>query len=91
MKATRISGHIVLVGVSTRIAGQVPTVVLMGRQQTLHGITVGSRAHQFEMIRALNMMEVRPVIDVTYPFASIVEAFQFQERGRHFGKICIEC
>jgi NADPH:quinone reductase-like Zn-dependent oxidoreductase len=90
MKATRMGGHIVLVGVLTGIAGQVPTVALMGRQQTLHGITVGSRAHQLEMIRALNTMGLRPVIDVTYPFAKIVEAFQFQGSGRHFGKICIQ-
>jgi NADPH:quinone reductase-like Zn-dependent oxidoreductase len=90
MKATRIGGHIVLVGVLTGIAGQVPTVALMGRQQTLHGITVGSRAHQLEMIQALNTMDLRPLIDVTYPLAKIVEAFQFQESGRHFGKICIE-
>jgi NADPH:quinone reductase-like Zn-dependent oxidoreductase len=90
MKATRIGGHIVLVGVLTGIAGQIPTVALMGRQQTLHGITVGSRAHQLEMIRALNTMGLRPMIDVTYPFAKIVEAFQFQESGRHFGKICIK-
>jgi NADPH:quinone reductase-like Zn-dependent oxidoreductase len=90
MRATRIGGHIVLVGVLTGIAGQVPTVALMGRQQTLHGITVGSRAHQLEMIRALNTMDLRPVIDVTYPFAKIVEAFQFQESRRHFGKVCIQ-
>jgi hypothetical protein len=31
------------------------------------------------MIRALKTMDLRPVIDVTYPFAKIVEAFQFQE------------
>jgi len=90
MEATRIGGHIVLVGVLTGIAGQVPTVALMGRQQTLHGITVGSRTQQLEMIQALNTMDLRPVIDVTYPFAKIVEAFQFQESGRHFGKICIK-
>jgi NADPH:quinone reductase-like Zn-dependent oxidoreductase len=42
------------------------------------------------MIQALNMMDLRPLIDVTYPLAKIVEAFQFQESGRHFGKICIE-
>lgn len=91
MKATRMGGHIVLIGVLTGLAGQVPTLSLMGRQQTLHGITVGSRAHQLEMIRALNAMDLRPVIDVTFPFAKIVEAFQFQESGRHFGKVCIEC
>jgi NADPH:quinone reductase-like Zn-dependent oxidoreductase len=90
IKATRIAGHIVLVGVLTGLAGQVPTVALMGRPQTLHGITVGRRTHQLAMIRALNTMDIRPVIDALYPFAKIVEAFQFQERGKHFGKICIQ-
>ena len=89
MKATRIGGHIVLVGVLTGLSGQVPTVALMGRQQTLHGITVGSRTHQIEMIRALDAMDLRPVIDVSYPFTQIVESFQFLESGRHFGKVCI--
>lgn len=35
-------------------------------------------------------MDLRPVIDATYPFAKIVDAFQFQESHRHFGKVCIE-
>jgi NADPH:quinone reductase-like Zn-dependent oxidoreductase len=90
MKATRIGGHIVMVGVLTGISGQVPTAALMGRQQTLHGITVGSRAHQIEMIHALDKMNLRPVIDTVYPFEKIAEAFQFQEGRKHFGKICLE-
>jgi NADPH:quinone reductase-like Zn-dependent oxidoreductase len=90
IKATRIGGRIVLVGVLTGLSGQVPTVALMGRQQTLHGITVGSRAHQIEMIRALDTMDLRPAIDVVYPFNKVIEAFQFQESSRHFGKICLQ-
>src|ERR1035438_1125200 len=37
MRATRIGGDIVLVGVLTGIQGQIPTAALMGKQQTLHG------------------------------------------------------
>jgi len=48
IQATRIGGRIALVGVLTGLSGVVPTVALMGRQQTLHGITVGSRSHQME-------------------------------------------
>ena len=90
IKATRIGGHIVLVGVLTGLSGEVPTVALMGRQQTLHGTTVGSRAHQTEMIRALDSMDLRPPIDAVYSFDKLVEAFQFQENDRHFGKICLQ-
>jgi len=31
------------------------------------------------------------MIDVSYPFESVEEAFRFQESGKHFGKICLEC
>ena len=89
IKATRIGGHIVLVGVLTGIQGQVPTAALMGRQQTLHGITVGSRAHQLAMISALDTMAMRPVIEACYPLSEIREAFQLLEGRRHFGKICL--
>jgi NADPH:quinone reductase-like Zn-dependent oxidoreductase len=90
IKATRIGGHIVLVGVLTGVSGQVPTALVMGRQQILHGITVGSRSHQIQMIRALDASDLRPVIDATYPFPRFREAFQFQESGQHFGKICVK-
>jgi len=90
INATRIGGGIVLVGVLTGLSGQVPTVALMGRQQTLHGITLGNRRRQIDMIRALDAMNLRPVIDATVSPHKSCEAFQFQERGRHLGKICIE-
>ena len=90
IKATRIGGHIILIGVLTGLSGQVPTVAMMGRQQTLHGITVGSKSQQIEMIRALDAMDLRPVIDATYPFNKITDAFKFQESGQHFGKICVQ-
>ena len=87
MKATRIGGDIVLVGVLTGIQGQVPTAALMGKQQTLHGITVGSRENQMEMIRALDEMNIRPITDACFPLTEIREAFQLQESRQHFGKI----
>jgi NADPH:quinone reductase-like Zn-dependent oxidoreductase len=90
IQATRIGGRIVLVGVLTGISGVVPTAALMGRQLTLHGITVGSKSHQMDMVRALDDMDLRPVIDATRSVSEIAEAFQFQESGRHFGKICLK-
>lgn len=89
MKATRFGGHIVLVGVLTGIQGQIPTAALMGRQQTLHGITVGSIDHQIEMIDALDTMDLRPVTDFCFPLTEIRNAFRLQESRHHFGKICL--
>jgi NADPH:quinone reductase-like Zn-dependent oxidoreductase len=88
--ACRIGGHIALIGVLTGIGGQVPTAALMGRQQRLQGITVGSRRHQQDMVRALDAAALRPVIDSTYELADLVSAFRYEEAGSHFGKIGVE-
>jgi NADPH:quinone reductase-like Zn-dependent oxidoreductase len=32
---------------------------------------------------------MRPVIDKVFPLEAIVEAFQYQETNKHFGKICL--
>jgi NADPH:quinone reductase-like Zn-dependent oxidoreductase len=89
MKATRIGGHIVLVGVLTGVQGQIPTAALMGKQQTLHGITAGSTDNQLEMIDALDTMNLRQVTDSCFPLTEIRNAFRLQESKQHFGKICL--
>jgi NADPH:quinone reductase-like Zn-dependent oxidoreductase len=90
IEATRIGGSIVLVGLVTGVSGTVPIVELMKRQQRIHGIIVGSRKHQEEMVQALNTLELRPFVDRTFRFGDIREAFEFLGSGQHFGKLAIE-
>jgi len=44
---------------------------------------------QLDMIRAIEACDIRPVIDCTFPLDGLRDAFQYQESGHHFGKICI--
>jgi NADPH:quinone reductase-like Zn-dependent oxidoreductase len=71
----------VLVGVLTGIQGQIPTAALMGRQQTLHGITVGSIDNQKEMIDALGTLNLRPVIDSSFPLTESAPRFGIRRAG----------
>jgi NADPH:quinone reductase-like Zn-dependent oxidoreductase len=87
--AVRLGGLIALIGVHTGWGGHVPTVRLMARQARLQGIIVGSRAHQLDMIRAIDMIGLRPVIDRSLPLAQLANAFRHQARGDHVGKIAI--
>ena len=89
IRACRTGGHIALIGVLTGFAGPVPTVELMRKQQSLRGLIVGSREHQQDMVRALNGMAWRPVIDRSYPLEEIAQAFAHQASGQHFGKLCL--
>ena len=89
IRACAVGGHIALIGVLTGFAGDVPTVELMRKQQTLKGLIVGSREQQQDMVRALDLVSWRPVIDSRYPLEQIADAFAHQQAAKHFGKICL--
>nr|WP_314877163.1 NAD(P)-dependent alcohol dehydrogenase [uncultured Pseudomonas sp.] len=89
MIAARIGGHISLIGILTGVAGELPLVQALVRQIRLQGVLVGSRAQQQAMVRAIDANGLRPVVDKHFELEQIVEAFQYQESNRHFGKICL--
>ena len=90
MFASRLGGHIALIGVLTGISGEVPTYLLFSSQLRVTGIMVGSRKDQLDMNRAIAANGIKPVIDSSYPLEGIADAFRHQEAQRHFGKICLE-
>lgn len=90
MIATRVGGHISLIGILTGLGGQLNIVTALVKQLRLQGVLVGSRTHQQEMIRAIDASCMRPVIDKVFALEDIVAAFKYQESNQHFGKICLE-
>ncbi|EAS50714.1 zinc-binding alcohol dehydrogenase [Aurantimonas manganoxydans SI85-9A1] len=88
--ACRIGGHIALIGVLTGRAGEVPTAALMAKHQRLQGLIVGSRRHQMDLVRAIDAIGMKPVIDRSFALEDIADAFRHEESGAHFGKICLE-
>ena len=62
---------------------------MMIKQIRLQGLIVGSRRQQDELVRALEVLALKPVIDRSYPLEQLGDAFRYQESGQHFGKICL--
>lgn len=85
--ACRMGGHISLIGVLTGVAGKVPTAAFFYSNLTMAGITVGSRAAQQDMIRAIETTGIEPVMDRAFALDELAEAFRHQASGQHFGKI----
>jgi len=90
IKAVAIGGHISLIGVLAGIVGEVPTAALFSKNANIKGITVGSRAQQEDMVTAIEVNGIEPVIDSSYPLEALAEAFRHQASQKHFGKICVE-
>lgn len=88
--ATRVSGHIAVIGVLSGINSELPLASALARQVRLQALIVGSRLHQQNFIRAIETNGLRPVIDRSFPLEALVEAFQYQASGQHFGKIVLD-
>jgi NADPH:quinone reductase-like Zn-dependent oxidoreductase len=90
MIASRVGGHIAMIGVLTGAEGRLPLGLALSRQLRLQALLVGSRRQQQDMIRALESSGLKPVIDRHFPLEQLADAFRYQESGRHFGKIAVD-
>jgi NADPH:quinone reductase-like Zn-dependent oxidoreductase len=90
MIASRNGGHVAVIGVLAGYAGPVSTVTLFGKQLKVIGLTVGSRRHQIDMIRAIDVAGYKPVLDKHFPLEDLAGAFRHQASNKHFGKIVVD-
>lgn len=90
MMATRVGGHVALIGVLAGFAGPVQTALLMAKNLRVQGLTVGSRNQQLDMIAGIEANGIKPVISDHFPLANLADAFRHQEANKHFGKIVVD-
>ena len=90
MKATRLGGHISLIGVLAGQQGEVSPLPAVMKNLRIQGIYVGHRQMFQEMNRAIELHALRPVVDRVFPFAEAKEALRYLQSGAHFGKVVIE-
>jgi NADPH:quinone reductase-like Zn-dependent oxidoreductase len=88
--ACRTGGHIAVIGELTGFAGEVSIPALFSNQIRISGISIGSRADQEDMIRAITANRLKPLIDRRFPLQEIVAAYKHYESQEHFGKVCLE-
>jgi NADPH:quinone reductase-like Zn-dependent oxidoreductase len=90
MAACKLGGHIALIGVLSGFAGEVLMSSLFAAQIRVSGISIGSRADQEDMIRAISVNRLKPVIDRSFGLDAITAAFEYYQAQNHFGKISLE-
>ncbi len=82
-------GKISLIGVLAGPDGQANPHDLMFKSASLHGIGVGSRSSLEQLIRAIEVNRIKPVIDKVFPFVDAPDAFRYQATQAYVGKIVI--
>jgi NADPH:quinone reductase-like Zn-dependent oxidoreductase len=88
LRATRLDGHVSLVGTRGG-AASVDVAAVFGSGVTVQPIAVGNRAQLEAMTHAVARHRLRPVIDRVFTFGQTPEAFAHYLAGANFGKVAI--
>lgn len=88
LNAVRFGGHVAMIGALTGPAGFNPTTVFM-KSVRLQGIFVGPRTIFEDLVRAIDVADMHPVVDRVFAFEEAREAMHYMQGGAHFGKVVI--
>jgi NADPH:quinone reductase-like Zn-dependent oxidoreductase len=89
MKAVAYGGHIALIGVLAGLHGDTNPHPIMRKGASIHGIFVGNRAMFERMNAAIEVNNLRPVIDQVFGFDEAADAYRYQQSPSLFGKVVI--
>jgi NADPH:quinone reductase-like Zn-dependent oxidoreductase len=89
LQAVRFSGTISIMGVLTGYSDPVDTVQILRKNIKLQGVYVASVAVMRDMMAAVALNRLTPIVDKVFPFEQAREAIKFQESGQHFGKVVV--
>jgi len=91
IEAAAMNGHIYSIGIlGDGRKGEITFPKLFFKHLRMTGLAVGNVEMQNKMVDAININGLQPVIDKSFGFEELAEAFQYQATGKHFGKIVLE-
>jgi NADPH:quinone reductase-like Zn-dependent oxidoreductase len=91
IRAVRPSGAISLIGVLAGGAGELNLGLVVTQNIRLQGVTVGCRAIFEDMVRAMELHELRPALEEQrFAFEDLGAAIAALPKGKHFGKVVCE-
>ncbi|HTQ35512.1 MAG TPA: NAD(P)-dependent alcohol dehydrogenase [Steroidobacteraceae bacterium] len=85
--AVRPQGTVAVIGAVSGVGGGIGPRTLIPGATRVQGIFVGSRRMHEELARFVEQRGIRPVVDRSFAFAELPEAYRYFQTGRHFGKV----
>ncbi|MBD0288624.1 MAG: zinc-binding dehydrogenase [Flavisolibacter sp.] len=89
IEAMKLYGKISVVGLLGGEYTNISALAIMLKSLSLVGIQVGSRASFQEMSRFIEVNNIKPVIDNSFPVSKLSKALALFDKGKHPGKIVI--
>ncbi len=90
LKCVRAGGVIAQIGaIQGIVEGAVDTAQIMYSAVSIKGVEVGSKSMHRDMLKAMQIQGMRPVIHKVFDFTQLSEAIDYQGSAAHFGKIAV--
>lgn len=89
LQAVAPGGRISVIGLLESDSVTLPIMPMLGSRVSIVAIAVGPRRVLEDLIRAVDVRGLKPVIDASYSFSEVKEAFAHLKRGA-FGKIVVK-
>jgi NADPH:quinone reductase-like Zn-dependent oxidoreductase len=90
ISACKVGGHVALVGVLTGFTTELLIPDIFANEITMTGISIGSRADQQDLVRAIDATGIAPVVDRSFNLDDVSQAFRHYDSRGNFGKVCLE-
>lgn len=84
------AGRVVLCGITTGASAETNLQAVYWNQLTIMGSTLGSAGDLRQMLKAVKVARLAPVIDQVFPLERAQEATRKMEEGRQLGKIVLK-
>ncbi len=90
IRACALGGNIAVIGVLSGFVKDLNVAAIFGGNLHINGVTVGSRETVEQMVGAIEVAKLKPVIDRRYSLEQLPEALALMQSGGHFGKVVID-
>lgn len=90
LKAIRMNGHIALIGVLSGATEPIDVRPILMKNVRVQGIFVGHRDDLRQLVDAIDLHNIKPVVGAVFEWEEAVEAFKALASGQHMGKVCIK-
>jgi NADPH:quinone reductase-like Zn-dependent oxidoreductase len=88
--ATRVGGSVVLLGYVGGTTVTLDLLAIIRRAVTLHAVSGGSRTSFEQLVRFLEIHQLRPIIGARFSFDELRAAYDYLVAGKPLGKVVID-
>jgi len=89
LRAVRPGGRVYVIGVLSGAGNGIDVRTILSKSINLNGVYVGSAAMFGRLISAIEINNIKPVVDRTFPLAEAADALATLQSGSHFGKVVL--